>query len=78
MTAPGRDETMAAGKRAGGAVMQKRDSFIMRLLRFLADVVRDVFMASFLVYLVLLVLDRVERGFASYFFNLTRIGREHV
>lgn len=53
-----------------GAAPAKLHHFAVHLLRFLAEVVRDVFLASLLVYLVLLVLDRVEKGFASYFFDL--------
>lgn len=51
--------------------MQRRPfSFIRQLSRFLADTVRDVFVASFAVYLVLLVMDKVEKGCVSFFFDL--------
>jgi len=74
MTAPANDGAAAADTRDEDARMQGRLlSFIRQLWRFLADSVRDVFIASFAVYLVLLVMDKVEKGWASFFLNLNTL-----
>jgi hypothetical protein len=58
------------GIRPGSTQRGKGRVFLMRLLGFFGGFIRDIFVASFLTYMVLLVLDEVKRGFASSFFNL--------
>jgi amino acid transporter len=48
----------------------KPRSQLRELLALLRDAIRDIFVAALVVYLVLLMLEWVKRGFASFFFNM--------
>jgi hypothetical protein len=67
---PGRAEEEAAAPRTFRGGAEKRRGGWTELALFTRDVSRDIFIAALLVYLVLVVLERLERGFASYFFEL--------
>jgi hypothetical protein len=45
-------------------------AWIVDLLSLLRDAVFDVFTATLLLYLLLVVLEKIKRGFVSFFFNL--------
>jgi O-antigen/teichoic acid export membrane protein len=63
----------SAGLEIPYGVKRAFNSHALEFLRFFRDVNRDIFVASFLVYLALIVLDTVWDGFASHFFNLNVI-----
>jgi hypothetical protein len=50
--------------------MSRVRAWVIELLGLLRDAILDVFTASLLLYLLLVVLDRIKRGFASFFINL--------
>jgi len=63
----------SAGLEIPYGVKRAFNSHALEFLRFFRDVNRDVFIASLMVYLALIILDRVKKGFASYFFNMNSL-----
>lgn len=59
-----------AGRQAARGGEGRARPVLLQFLSFLRDVVRDAFVASLFVYLVLVVVERLDKGFASAFFNL--------
>ena len=57
-------------KRESVRAFKQRSHFLLQLLGFIRDSVRAAFIASLFSYLLLLLLDQVDKGFASFFFDM--------